>query len=222
MRKALLITLALVCLSYLTGAQEPTTRWPYLFSEFRPGYVETSDGATRTYLLNIHLRRGQLHYLDADGLIHEAIIGDVVGAKVGSDSFLRVSDEMMRVIAQSEHGCVVEEVLGDFAALNETGGAYGVSSQTSATRRLSSIDTDSQINQNHMLLMQSRSDGQMLSLVKVYFLVYPGFAVKATRGEVEKVIPAERKAEWKAWNKANKVKWNQPESLVALLDFLNP
>lgn len=222
MKKCILLLILAASCWIVASAQEPTTRWPYLFTEFRPGYVEITDGATRTYPLNIHLRRGQLHYLDADGLIHEATIGEVVGAKVGSDTFLQVSGEMMRVIARSEHGCVVEEVLGDFAALNETGGAYGTSSQTAATRRLSSIETDGQINQNHMLLMQSRSEGQMLNQLKTWYLVYPGFVVKATRGEVEKVIPVERKAEWKAWNKANKVKWNQPESLIALLDFLNP
>ena len=37
----------------------------------------------------------------------------MLGAQVGSDNFLQVGGEMMRVVAQSEHGCVVEEVLGE-------------------------------------------------------------------------------------------------------------
>lgn len=222
MKRLLITALAFLALSLVGKAQDPTTRWPYIFTQFQTGFVEIDEGTTRTYPLNIHLRHGQLHYLDADGIIKEATIGEVIGAKVGSEYYLQVRGEMMRVIAQSEHGCVVEEVLGDFAALNETGGAYGVSSQTSATRKLSSIETDSQINQNHMLLMQSRSDGQLLGLVKTLYLVYPGYVVKANRSEVEKVIPAEQSAAWKTWIKNKKIKWNQPESLISLLEFLNP
>ena len=220
MKKLLILAWSLLCLS--AYAQGPTTRWPYLFTEFRPGYVEVTEGATHSYPLNIHLGHGQLHYLDGDGVIHEATIAEVVGAKVGADSFLQVSGEMMRVVARSEHGCVVEEVLGDFSALNETGGAYGMSSRTSATRKLSSLETDGQINQNHMILMQSRSDGQSLELLKTYYLVYPGHVVKARRNDVERSIAADRDAAWKAWLKAHKIKWNSPESLITLLDFLNP
>jgi hypothetical protein len=222
MKKNLLTCLVLSVLSVTAFSQEPTTRWPYLFPEFKTGFVEISEGTTISYALNIHLRHGQLHYLDADGIIKEATIEEVIGAQVGSDRFLQVKGEMMHVVAQSEHGCVVEEVLGDFAALNETGGAYGSSSQTSATRKLSSIETDSQINQNHMILMQSRSDGKMLDLLKTYYFVYPGYVVKATRSEVEGIIPADRADAWKTWKKTHKVKWNQPESLISLLDFLNP
>ena len=80
----------------------------------------------------------------------------------------------------------------------------------------------SQVNQNHMLLMQSRNDGQMLSLIKTYYIVYPGHVVKANRGAVESVLPEERMVDWKAWAKAHKIKWNRPESLVGLLEFLNP
>lgn len=222
MKRLLITALALLAQTLVGKAQEPTTRWPYIFPQFQTGFVEINEGTTRTYPLNIHLRHGQLHYLDADGIIKEATIGEVIGAKVGSDYYLQARGEMMRVVARSEHGCVVEEVLGDFAALNETGGAYGSSSNTSATRKLSSIETDSQINQNHMLLMQSRSDGQLLDLIKTLYLVYPGYVVKANRSEVEKVIPAEQSAAWKTWIKNHKIKWNQPESLVSLLEFLNP
>ena len=222
MKRFLTLILSVFAFYFAAFAQEPTTRWPYLFPEFKNGIVEIKSGTTRTYPLNIHLAHAQMHYLDSEGTIREATVSDVIGARVGEDYFLQVSGEMMRVVAKSEHGCLVEEVLADFAALNETGGAYGVSSQTSATRKLSSIETDSQINQNHMLLMQSRSEGASLDLIRSYYLVYPGAVVKATRRDVEKNIPAERKAEWKEWSKSHKIKWNQPDSLLPVLEFLNP
>ncbi|MCR5351784.1 MAG: hypothetical protein K6E35_04750 [Bacteroidales bacterium] len=222
MRKNLLAGMILILLSAVVSAQEPTTKWPYLFPEFRSGVVELAEGTSRTYQLNMHLRHGQLHFLDTDGVIRETPIDEVLAAKVGQDRFLQVQGEMMRVVAQSEHGCVVEEVLGDFAALQETGGAYGASSQTSATRRLSSIYTDGQINQNHVILMQSRSDGKMLDLIKTYYFVYPGHVLNASRSGVESSIPADRLPDWKAWGKSHKVKWNRPESMLSVLEFLNP
>jgi len=222
MKRFLITCIALVAISAAATAQEPTTQWPYLYPEFRTGIVSFADGQSQSYQLNVHLRRAGLHFLDSEGIIKEADISKVSGAQIGQEPFLKVNGEMMRVAAQSAHGCVAEEVLGDFAALTETGGAYGVSSTTAATRKLSSIETDSQINQNHMLLMQSRSNGKMLSMLKAYWLVYPGNVVKATRGEVEKIIPADRKADWKAWKKAHNIKWNDPESMVNLLEFLNP
>lgn len=222
MNRIQITVLAWAVLTAAASAQGPTSQWPYLFAEFRPGYVELSDGATRSYQLNIHLRHGQLHYLDEHGLIREATVSGVLGAQVGSDNFLQVGGEMMRVVAQSEHGCVVEEVLGDYAALNETGGAYGTSSNTSATRRLSSIEVDGQVNQNHMILMQSKDEGKSLGTVSTYYFVYPGRHLKATRSDVEKSLTAEQAAAWKGWIKTHKIKWKQPVSLMAVLEFLNP
>ena len=215
----LLAALSWACLAF---AQEATTTWPYIYPAFREGTVNLVDGKARAQQLNIHLRHDALHYLDKDGKVMQAYLQDVVGVQIGEDAFLKVGDEMMKVVATSERGCVVAEILGDYAALTETGGAYGTSSTTSATRKLSSIETDAQINQNHMLLLQSKSEGQALGVITRYFLVWNGQSLPATRHDVEKAVPAERAGEWKAWRKANKVKWNRPESLVSLLEFLNP
>jgi len=203
-------------------AQGPTTKWPYVYPEFRTGVVEMTDGVSQTYQINVHLGQGQLHFLDAEGLIREAPGDKILGAQVGADRFLQVQGEMMRVVAQSAHGYVVEEALADFAALSETGGAYGSSSQTSATRMLSSVEMPNQVMQNHLVLMQSKSDGRMLDVLKSYYLVCPGQAVKADRRAVEGILPEERLPEWKVWTRAHKIRWKQPESLVSVLEFLNP
>ncbi len=217
-----LITLIVSALSVCASAQTPTTNWPYLYPEFRSGFVMFEDGATKPYQLNVHLRRARLHYLDEGGIIKEADTATMYGAQISDDIFVLVNGEMMRVVSRNEHGCVAEEVIGDFASLTETGGAYGTSSATSATRKLSSIETDSQVNQNHMLLMQSRSDGKMLPLLRTYYLVFPGQAVKANRNEVEKIISVDRQEQWKDWRKKNSPKWNNPASLQSVVDFLNP
>lgn len=215
----LLVALMWACIAF---AQEATTTWPYLYPQFKEGSVRFTDGKSRPEKLNVHLRRGALHYLDKNGVIMEASLQGVVGAQIGEDAFLLVNGEMMKVAASSERGCVVAEILADYASLTETGGAYGTSSATSATRKLSSIDLDTQINQNHMLLLQSKSEGQMLGTVTRYYLLWNGQVQPALRREFENAVPQERAGEWKAWKKSHKIKWNRPESLVELLDFLNP
>ena len=223
--KKRILYLAGILAFFLSGpafAQEPTTTWPYLFPAFESGAVAFQGANNKSYLLNIHLRRGQLHYLDEKRFIREANLLEVEGAEIGGKTYLNVGGEMMEVVSRSQNGCVVVEKLGDYDALLETGGAYGSSSVTSATRKLSSIETDRQINQYHMLLQNSRSEGDMLDIITKYYLFYQGNSVRADRREVEKRLPESRKAEWKAWLKANKIKWSQPESLQKVVDFLNP
>ena len=218
--KKILFVAVMLLIAAAGFAQEPTTTWPYLYPEFRQGTIYMNDGTTLVEQLNVHLRKGRLHFIDKKDIVREAVVPDVKLVKIGEDTFAQVKGEMMKVVLATEHGFVVVETLGDFASLQETGGAYGTSSTTSATRRLSSLDTDAQINQNHMLLLQYRSGGKMLPTVSKYFLSGPDFQVQASRREVESILPEGRQAEWKAWLKANKVKWNKPESLAAVVEFL--
>ena len=220
MKKVVSILLILQ-MGLILNAQEATTTWPYLYPSFREGTVRLQGGKVRSQQLNIHLRHDALHYLDPEGRVMQAFLVEVVGAEIGEDAFLNVGGEMMKVVARSGKGCVVAEILGDYAALAETGGAYGSSSSTSATRKLSSVETDAQINQPHMLLMQEKENGQALGILTKYYLVWPGGQVQASRREVEKSLSPERKAAWKAWQKSHKIKWNKVESIAEVLDFLN-
>jgi hypothetical protein len=60
----------------------------------------------------------------------------------------------------------------------------------------------------------------MVDLVTKLYLVGPSFRIPATKKDVESLIPEDRKADWKAWQKNNKVKWNKPESLSGVVEFL--
>ena len=221
--KKILSLLILLLGSLAAAAQDyaPTTTWPYLYPEFRQGTICLLDGTTFVQELNVHLRRGRLHYLDKGGIVKDAVLTEVMMALIGEDRFLNVGGQMMRIEAEGRSkGYVAAQVLADYSALGETGGAYGTSSSTSATRKMSSIETDTQINQSYMLLQQERGNGQMLPVRTKYYLVTPGLRVPATRKDVEAVLPEGRKEAWKAFQKAEKIKWNKPASLVAVADFL--
>lgn len=203
----------------LALAQEPTTTWPYLYSVFGQGEIFMKNGAKITQDLDVHVGHGDLHYLDK-GVVKKVILDDVLAAYIGSDKYLNINGEMMRVVAESEDGCIVAEILGDFAALNETGGAYGSSSSSSATRKLSSIDTDSQVNQPYMLLQQNKENGQMLKLVTKYFVYTSGFTAPASKNGIADALSSDKQDAWKAWLKQNKIKWKEPQSLLGVLSFI--
>lgn len=221
--KKILLLLALALVSILPGSAQdgPTTTWPYLYPSFRPGTILLGGAKTRAAELNIHVRHGRLHYLD-NGIVKEAFLSDVMGVEIDGSRYLNLEGTMMRVEAQNEKGCVVASILGDFSALQETGGAYGSSSVTSATRKLSSIDLDSQINQNHMVLMQGKMDGKDIPLETRYYLMYQGKLIPANRVDIEKQLTREQKDAWKSWRKEHKIKWKNIDSLLEVLDFLNP
>lgn len=223
MKRTLFILTLTLCMGFSASAQEdgPTTTWPYLYSSFRPGTILLGGEKTRAGELNIHVRHGRLHYLD-NGNVKEALLTDVMGVEIDGTRYLNWEGAMLRVDAQNEKGCVVASILGDYSALQETGGAYGSSSATSATRKLSSLDMDSQINQNHMLLLQNKMNGKDIPLETRYYLMFDGKVIPANRKDVERSLFPDRKAEWKAWLKTHKIKWKEPQSVLEVLDFLKP
>ena len=218
--KRLLIILVLALSGMNILAQGPTTAWPYLYPEFTEGTIFMAGGKKISRKLNVHVRADALHYLDKE-IIKEASTKDVLYVEIGSDSYMVNGPTLLKVLARNGNAAVCASILGNYDALRETGGAYSVSSTTSATRKLTSIDRDSQLGQNHMIIWQSRHEGQSLELLTKYYLVTSGFVVEASKKSIGEIVPEARKAEWKAWQKSHKIKWNNPEQLLIIGDFFN-
>ena len=207
-------------LSALAGALSPTTTYPYLYPTFTEGKVILSGGKEEERKMNIHLRRDNLHYID-NGVIKAAFLTNVVAVEIGNDVFIPVDGRMLRVVAKNENGCVAEEILGDFEASLESGGAYGMSSTSSATMKLTSVQTDSQVNQNYMNILNEKSQGVELRVETKLWLVGPEFRVRATKKDVASVLTGEKAAGWKAFLKQHKIRWKEPQSLLAVVDYVS-
>ena len=220
-RFLLAIVTAFAAMSLASAQQKynPTSTWPYAYPEFEDGVIYLDGGQKISRKMNVHLRAGRLHYLDGD-IIKEADTSGAVAVYIGDDKYIFVNGEAMKVVAESRKGCVVQETLGDFASLAGGGGAYGSSSATLATRKLSSIETDSRINQSHMLLMQSKHDGAMLPLEEKYYIVTPAFTCVAAKVAVADALGPEKKAGWKEWLKSNKIRWRDPDSILKVTEYL--
>ena len=200
-------------------AQSPTTTYPYLYDTFINGTVVMDDGSKEARQMNVHLREGRLHYID-NGIIKEAYLTDVAAVEIGNDVFLPVFTSVMKVVAKNDNGCVVMQQLGDFEGAIDGTGAYGVSASASATMKLTSIQTDSQINQNYMNILNEKSNGMDLDIETELYIVTPKYKVKANRKDIEEALPAEKASALKSYIKEHKVKWKDPQGLLPMVDFL--
>ena len=200
---------------------EPTTTWPYIYSDFQSGELKKITGAPIQGAFNIHVLESRLHFIE-DGMIKEVQPSEVVSVKVGDDYFATVSGKMMKVLAKSERGMVAEEVLIDIARLNTTGGAYGSSSNSIATQALSSVEGigGTRTNMNHMELKNAKNEGTVLPVIVKKYLVFPGYVVYATKSDVSKLAGLD-KDELNTFLKENKIKWKDEHSLIKVLDFIS-
>ncbi|MGN1210737.1 MAG: hypothetical protein ACI4TM_03570 [Candidatus Cryptobacteroides sp.] len=203
----------------LAFAQGPTVTHPYLYDTFLDGTVVLDNGQRENRKMNIHLRRDALHYLD-NGIVKEAFLHDVAAVEIGKDVFLPVEGQMMKLLAKNDKCCVVAQITGDFDAARESTGAYGITSSTSATMKVSSIQTDSQVNQNYMNILNEKENGASLDLVTKLWIIAPGFRSRATKKDVADALPQEKKEGFQAFLKTHKIKWKDPQSILTLSDYL--
>lgn len=202
------------------SAQEPTTTYPYLYPQFTDGTVVLDGGKEEARKMNIHLRADKLHYIDG-GIIKEAFLKDVNAVKIGNDVFVPVYGSMMKVVAKNDNGMVVVEILGDFEASREATGAYGTSSTSSATMKLTSVQTDAEVNQNYMNILNEKDHGVPLRTVSTYYIFTQKLKVKATEQDVRGVLPADKAEGWKTFLKTRKIKWKNPQSILSVVDYLS-
>lgn len=219
MKRIMCAAVILILSAVGLSAQSPTTTYPYLYDTFTSGTVVMSDGNREARQMNVHLRAGKLHYID-NGVIKEAFLKDVAAVEIGDDVYLPVYTSVMKVVAKNDNGCVVLEQLGDFEAALSGSGAYGVSASSSATMKLTSVQTDNQVNQNYMNILNEKEQGMDLKIQSTYYIVTPDFKVKATRKSVEEALPADKAEAFKIFLKENKIKWKNPNGMLPVVDFL--
>ena len=219
MKKTLILAIAMLVSLAGLKAQECSTAWPYLYPSFQEGTIYMAGGTKIVQQVNVHVLHGRLHYLD-NGLVKEALSKDILLIQIGEDKYMAVEGNIMKVVASEERGFVASHQVGDFDKLRESGGAYGTSTTNSATQKLTSLDIAGKVNQNHMEMWESRHNGELLDLVNTYYLVTPQKVWKATKKSINDALDADGKAAFKAWLKSHKIKWNNPDSLLTLLDFV--
>ena len=207
--------------AYAQKNHTPTTSWPYLFPDFVEGQLEVGPRQTKA-LVNIHLNLGALHYIE-NGKIKESSTLGISVLKVGEEVFRNVGGKMMKVLAEAEGGYVVEETRANYTAVVKKDGAYGTTGLNSTTTR-SFLYNENVLNGYNGYLMTDvyadlhamKDQYEKLPVVKNRYLVIGLDQIKADKQSVLSIDGLDKKA-FKAFLKAEKIKWDDPQDLVKVL-----
>ncbi len=219
-RLTLLFAMALFAVAASAQSYTPTTTWPYMYSDFTEGEILTTEGAKKSADLNVSLLHSTLHFIE-DGLIKELPATRAFSARIGEDYYINAAGRMMKILAKNDNGYVAECSEIDIVKLNSTEAAYGSSSSTLGTMALSSLEgigaTNSSTSLNHMELKNAKDEGKTLPLIRKKYIFVNGKCIYATKRDVGALCD---QAAFKAFLKENKIKWNNPMSLLSVVDFV--
>ena len=207
---------------------EPRTTWPFIYEEFAEGNIRFLDGKVLTYdKLNISVINGHVMYVDSSkDQIMQADMMKVSLVKIGEDTYLNVQGRLYKVLNQTENGVVLAKSEINEYKLGKTEIGYGVSSATASSQGASAFALESSFSNsvismgyNSLSTGESKLSGEVLPVDEILYLWVGNYLVKATKKDVSD-LSAVDKSEFNSFLKGNKVKWNDPQSLVPVIDFL--
>lgn len=219
MNKKIILLLGALYMTITGFAQEATTNWPYIFNDFKPATIYMQDGTKKDYMVNIHLVNATLNYLE-DNKIMNVKDSDALVITIGNRHFMNVQGKIMEIVAEQDNGFIAELKKADITKVNETGGAYGTSSNTLSTKPLSSLENMANGDfGSHMQQKNSKNDGKVLPIIEEYYIVANKQVYPANRKAISEILPADKQQAYKQFLKEHKIKWKEPDSLLQLVNL---
>lgn len=194
------------------------TTWPYLYPEFATGTLYMTDGKKYENEMNIHLAKGRLHFIDKDQ-VKEVRTDNIVLVELNGDQFTVLNGNVVKAVGDLNTGYVAIHTTIDYLRLNESPGPYGSKTDGSSTMRANSFETMGVIN-NYQDLLHNRSFGKEVALKSDYYLVVAGKVYIASRKGIDSQLDDAGKAALKAFLKKTRIRWQDSDSLLQLVDFL--
>lgn len=218
MKRSIVFVIIHCMISAMALAQNPTTTWPYVNNDFSNATVYLKSGGKLEYLANVHLQDCKLHYVKGDNIM-EAAMNDILVVELASKRYMNINNSLMEIVCEGEKGFVAKFSKPDYSKLNETGGAYGSSSNTTSTKALTSLEGFGSVT-NHMLQQSEKEEGKVIPLKHEYYIVANGSVYPAQKKLFEKMLAADKQGALKGFLKENKIKWSSPDDLLKLVLFL--
>lgn len=225
MRRFFLLSM-FVMWAIVSFAQEstPTVNWPYLYPEFREGELNVRSKKEKA-LFNIHLDLGALHYVE-DGKIKEANTLNATTLTIGDDVFRNVGGKMLKALARTQGGFIVEEVRASYSAVVRDDGAYGTTSLNSTTTKTFLYNENAINSYNGYLLtdvyadlLAMKDDSESLPVRKTMYMIIGMEQIPAERKSVTSLEGMDKKA-LKAFLKSEKIDWSDIGDLVKVIDYI--
>ncbi len=226
MKKLLFLVIGiLTAVSVYAQNDDPTVNWPYLYPDFMEGELHRTNKKPNKALFNINLNLSHAHYID-NGKIREVDTWGVTGLVIGEDIFHFVQGKMLKVLAQTEGGYVVEEKRANYSSVIKDDGAYGTSSLSSTTTK-TYLYNGNAINQYDGFLLTDvykdlhamKDDSETLPVRTNMYLVIGQEMIPTNKKSVAAIEGVDKK-EFNAFLKSNKIKWNDVDDLVKVLNFI--
>ena len=223
MKKILvLLAAALFAADVMAQNDNPTVNWPYLYPDFIEGESLLIGGNTLKAKYNIHLGLGALHFVN-EGTIAESSVSNILTVTLGEDLLRNVGGKMMRVLAQTEGGIVVQETLADYSAIVRDDGAYG-GSLSNAAKGFSYDENYGNygylVTNSYEDLLSIKNESEELPVnVKTYLYINDNLII-ASKKNVSALPGVDKKA-LADYLKANKIDWKDPADLVKVIDFIS-
>ncbi len=222
MKKMLLIPCLLAVALQVMAKFDPNTKWPYIYENFTDGVVYSTDMTKSEGKLNVHLSGNVLHYIGKDGKVYQGTDKKVARVEIGKDAYIYVDHSLMQVVGSEGKNVLLKFVKAEFSRIqNGSGGAYGADLNSSSSRQLSSLELGGMNTPELGMMLQEKNDGAEIPLATEYYFVIGGKRILADKKEVADFLGTSRAAEWKTFQKENKIKWKKEDSLVAVLKFLS-
>ena len=224
MKKTLLICFAALLFSFAAFAQDyiPTVTWPYANPDFYDGEITFSNGKVSRSKLNVHLGQGALHFVDSKGMISETSTAGAVLIRIGDDEYNATTGKLMKVLAKSDKGLVLEERLANYSAITRNDGAYGGNSASYAQGR--SYD-ENYGNYGYLVtnvyedLYAQKEYGEELPVVVNRYFTIDGALVPALKKNVTALDGLDKKA-FAAFLKEEKINWKDSQDLLKVLLYI--
>lgn len=201
---------------------KPSTTWPYEFHSFTQGTLHRAGSlGDITGKFNICIANGTIHFLDRDDIILEADMKDITSVEIGGRAFLRFLSNLYEIVGQTDNGYVLKLRTIDNSQEGVDIG-FGITSSTLAAQQ---VDLTSAIGLGEALVHSNvanaaleMQNGVPLELNEELFFKIGNEIIPASKSDVTGFVGKDAS---NAFFKTHKVKWNQPETLLPVIDLLS-
>ncbi len=227
MRKAGFIVIYFIALQFVNAqevevTQQPTSNWPFYFTDFVNATIELNgekEQVTKTSI-NINLFTGELQYLDETKTIR--ILQNVEDVKriVVNEAlqFIFVDNFVQKITAETDHYKITRKEKGSLSDLQESTGAYGSSTNTAAVDKIHDKLIGG-INNFHYATLVSDKSGTSFKPEVDYFLIGEGFVEKLNKRNVLKHFEG-HEDQIERFLKKEKIKFKDEQQYATFLNFL--
>ena len=151
---------------------------------------------------------------------------DIAVLFIGDDVFRNVGGKMLKVLAETEGGFVVKESKGNFASVVKNEGAFGTTALNSTTTRTFLYNENAVNAYNGYLmtdvykdLLAMKDDSESLRVTENLYMVIGYEQIPANKNSVKALDGIDKKA-FSAFLKSNKIKWDNPQDLIKVIEYL--